>query len=177
MILFKWGLFLKNKLCGKANITFWLCIEVISRAWAHPNMNMHSKLPFSYTLLRNEIHALQEEKYTAEWYNVILQSSATAAILNLQYKMNYRVQWIRDHYGSKRNCFNIMMVVFVLNRWHIKICCVVVSSHEILFCGIPTLCLEEFIIFLSFSGRWLKFFLLGKHPECWGPRNILQMSV
>jgi len=26
------ALFLKNKLCGKADITFWLCIKVISRA-------------------------------------------------------------------------------------------------------------------------------------------------
>ena len=131
---------------------------------------------FLYILVRNEIYALQREKYTAEWYNVILQSSATAAILNLQYKANYRVQWIRDHCRSKRNCFNIMMVLFVLNRWHIKIWnwktavkwfpamkySFVESQHYA--------CLLEI-----FSQLWWLIahgFTLGQHPECWGARGI-----
>lgn len=111
-----------------------------------------------YSLVRNEIYALQREKYTAAWY-VILQSSATAAILNLQYKANYRVQWIRDHYGSNRNCFNIVMVLFVLNRWNIKIWnwkTAVVSRHKILFHGIPTLWLLEIFFFsaIAADGSW-----------------------
>lgn len=111
--------FLMNEVCGKA-YTFWVCIQVISRVWAHPGVNIHSELSFCVRLSKKlDICIAKRETYCRViWCS---QFSATAAILNLQYKANYRVQWIRDHYGSKRNCIRIIMVLFVLNRWHIKI--------------------------------------------------------
>lgn len=111
-----------------------------------------------YVLVRNEIYALQREKHIAEIYNSILQFSAIAAILELQYKANYRVQWIRDHYGSKRNCIHIIMVLFVLNRWHIKMWnwkTNVKWFPAMKFSWNPNVMPVKKYFFLSYSGWWL----------------------